>query len=517
MTVEAIRLENFMAFADTGWIELKPITLLFGRNSSGKSAIIRALRFLRQSLDEKADSDNGVLKFTAEYGVNLGSYEETIHGGGQYKERIMCFHFRCAIPEASDMVRKEINIWRQENNLPSIVAGGQDSLSLAISFARTPSNTAELIGIELSCNWHILNDQDSQVLLLAQLLDENTRKEVNYDKWWLDTDLPNWFAQDWRFTTFHFQHNFLPDLQEAPVVVLKQVFNHLAESISTFLKSIEYLGPIRPDPQRIYFLDEIGRQRWRQKGWGAFVDLLEDRLGETLEDLGKWLKYLKLGKQILSPINKVAYKDAFIASVEIEEFEEDSNKSSSVYPTLLNMGFGTSQIFPIIVHAVTLRQRANTEQPVYVVIEQPELHLHPQAQARLADIFIKMLFNNDNNDNTEARYQIRFLLETHSEHLMLRFRRRIAETTFDALDPKHPAFPSNEDFHFYKENFGLVYLERRDGASMVEYVNVDHRGQMVDPSTEFRIFFDDDYKEVEFLADAKMAILNIEYGNTHSS
>ncbi|MCB8944046.1 MAG: AAA family ATPase [Ardenticatenaceae bacterium] len=515
MTVEAIRLENFMAFADTGWIELQSITLLFGRNSSGKSAIIRALRFLRQNLDEEADySDNGILKFVAEYGVDLGSFDETIHGGEKYNKRIMRFHFRCAVPEASDMVRKEINIWRQENNLPSIVAGEQDFLSLAISFARTPSNTTELIGIELTCNWHILNDQDSQILLLAQLLDEDTRKEVNYDEWWLDTDLPNWFAQDWRFTTFHFQYNFLPDLQEAPVEVLKQVFSYLAESISTFLKSIEYLGPIRPDPQRIYFLDEIGRQRWRQQGWGAFVDLLEDRLGETLEDLGKWLKYLELGKQILSPINKTAYKDAFIASVEIEEFEEDSNKSSSVYPTLLNMGFGTSQIIPIIVHAVTLRQRANTEQPVYVVIEQPELHLHPQAQARLADVFIKMLLN---DKNIEGRYQVRFLLETHSEHLMLRFRRRIAETTFDILDSNHAAFPSNEDFHFYKENFGLVYLERKEGVSKVEYINVDHRGQMVDPSTEFRIFFDDDYKEVESLADAKMAILNIEYGNTHSS
>jgi predicted ATPase len=51
VTVKAIRLENFMAFSDTDWLELRPITLLFGRNSSGKSVIIRALRLLRQSLD----------------------------------------------------------------------------------------------------------------------------------------------------------------------------------------------------------------------------------------------------------------------------------------------------------------------------------------------------------------------------------------------------------------------------------------------------------------------------------
>ena len=51
MTVRAIRLKNFMAFEDTDWLELRPITLLFGRNSSGKSAVIRALRLLKQSLD----------------------------------------------------------------------------------------------------------------------------------------------------------------------------------------------------------------------------------------------------------------------------------------------------------------------------------------------------------------------------------------------------------------------------------------------------------------------------------
>lgn len=126
MTVKAIRLENFMAFADTGWIELRPITLLFGRNSSGKSAIIRALRFLRQNLNKPADY---TLNFTSEYGVDLGDYEETVHH--KDRNKVMRFHFRCAVPEASDLVRKDVNAWRQENNLPTIAAAEEDSLSLS--------------------------------------------------------------------------------------------------------------------------------------------------------------------------------------------------------------------------------------------------------------------------------------------------------------------------------------------------------------------------------------------------
>ena len=61
MTVTAFRVQNFMGFEDSGWVELRLITLLFGRNSSGKSALIRSLLLLRQSLDSSPDS--GALLF----------------------------------------------------------------------------------------------------------------------------------------------------------------------------------------------------------------------------------------------------------------------------------------------------------------------------------------------------------------------------------------------------------------------------------------------------------------------
>jgi len=65
LPVEAIRLQNFMAFEDTGWVELRPITLLFGRNSSGKSALIRALLLLKQSLESPPGA--GPLVFSTQW------------------------------------------------------------------------------------------------------------------------------------------------------------------------------------------------------------------------------------------------------------------------------------------------------------------------------------------------------------------------------------------------------------------------------------------------------------------
>jgi AAA15 family ATPase/GTPase len=88
MAVTAIRLYNFMSFRDTGWLELRPLTLLFGKNSSGKSAIIRALLLLRQSLD--APPEDGPLIFAAEDGLNLGSFDRMIHGRTLYEDVEEC-------------------------------------------------------------------------------------------------------------------------------------------------------------------------------------------------------------------------------------------------------------------------------------------------------------------------------------------------------------------------------------------------------------------------------------------
>ncbi len=98
MSIEAIRLQNFMAFEDTGWVELRPITLLFGRNSSGKSALIRALLLLRQSLQPP---DDRVFVFSTPYGVDIGGFREMTHAGKE--ESIVRFHFRCTSVEFGDL------------------------------------------------------------------------------------------------------------------------------------------------------------------------------------------------------------------------------------------------------------------------------------------------------------------------------------------------------------------------------------------------------------------------------
>ncbi len=502
MTVKAIRLENFMAFADTDWIELRPITLLFGRNSSGKSAILRALRLLRQNLDKP---DEYTLQFTSEFGVDLGGYIETVHG--KDKNKLMRFHFRCLVPEAADMVREEINRWRTNNGLPTIVASKDDTLTLALTFGYDPHREAELIGIDLSCDWQITEEPNSHALLSALWLDQETRYEVGYD-WRLDTDLPSWFEQDWQRTTFGFPNSFLPSIMDPPVSALESVFGHLAESITIFLKGIEYIGPVRPEPQRVYLLDEIGRQRWRNEEYAAFLDFLEGNLDdEKLERIDKWLKGLDLGLQIPPPVQKFRIKDATVSIIEIEE------KESKPPINLKNTGSGASQVLPVIVQCVTARQRVIAPRevaensPVLVTIEQPELHLHPRAQAQLADLFVNEIYTirvyKDANEQPQIERNsshVSFLLETHSEHLLLRLQKRLAETSIG----QHKSEEDNPNCYLDLENLNIYFIDRPGSISKVEQIEIDKHGSFKKYPVRFRDFFSDDLREAAELARIRM-------------
>jgi predicted ATPase len=104
MTVTAFRVQNFMGFEDSGWIELRPITLLFGRNSSGKSALIRALLLLRQSLDSSPDS--GALLFVKDDGYDFGDYREIVRDHDVGQDVLCWFKLQIVASEDTPAIRK---------------------------------------------------------------------------------------------------------------------------------------------------------------------------------------------------------------------------------------------------------------------------------------------------------------------------------------------------------------------------------------------------------------------------
>ncbi len=504
MSVQAIRLENFMAFADTDWIELRPITLLFGRNSSGKSVIIRALRLLRQTLEQPVtqDADRPALRFNHEHGVRLGNYKETVHG--KEEKRLMRFHFRCTVPTAMDRLRQEINQWRGQNHLPDIMAGEDEWLTLSLTFGYDPHREAELLGIEIGCCWQITSEPGTQTLLTAVWLDRETRLEVD-DNWWLDTDLPAWHELDWQRATFTFPQNFLPQLIDAPADTLADAMDSLGKTVADFLHGIEYQPPVRPEPQRFYVFDKVTRDHWRQQGWGAFLAFLEGELDDDrVIQIDRWLQTLNLGREIRQPTRQYQDEDATVAKIELRERE------TGPYINLKNTGYGASQVIPIIIQSLTTPPKTANQQRVLLVIEQPELHLHVEAQGMLADFFIEMA----------AKAAKNFLLETHSEHLLLRFQRRIAETQYEKIRPDKdempPPPPANDSYSLEPKNLGLIFMTRSGIDTKLEFIEAGWDGQLIKPSPAFQDFFRYDYDDVEKLMSSVAKIRRQELSDGNS-
>jgi hypothetical protein len=199
----------------------------------------------------------------------------------------------------------------------------------------------------------------------------------------------------------------------------------IAESVSYvtqyFISAVRYLGPLRDEPKPVYPLEALTNPTkvgYKGEHTAAVLDLHRDRrirylpssfIGEKKLNLN--LKYSTLHDAV---VDWLAYVG--VAS-EVSTFDRGKvghslqvqTEGSNRFHDLTNVGVGVSQVLPIIVMALL------AESPTILIFEQPELHLHPKVQARLADFFLSV-----------ALIGKQCLLETHSEYLIDRFRRRVA-------------------------------------------------------------------------------------------
>jgi predicted ATPase len=123
---------------------------------------------------------------------------------------------------------------------------------------------------------------------------------------------------------------------------------------------------------------------------------------------------------------------------------------------LVDVGYGVSQVLPILVDTL---QGTGTNRTF--LLQQPEVHLHPRAQAELGSFFAR-----------EANAQRRFVIETHSDYLVDRVRMEVRRG--ENLRPK---------------DVSLLYFKRTEHGSVVHNINLDTQGEITDPPPGYRQFF----------------------------
>jgi hypothetical protein len=137
------------------------------------------------------------------------------------------------------------------------------------------------------------------------------------------------------------------------------------------------------------------------------------------------------------------------------------DKKHQTEVSLQDVGVGISQVLPVVLHAFGEKEKL-------IAIEQPEIHIHPALQSELGDAFIESALGD--NKNT-------FVLETHSEHLILRLLRRIRETTESDFSSWSDSLKLACPKGIKPEDIAVLYVQPGDeGAELIE-LPVDANGE----------------------------------------
>lgn len=238
---------------------------------------------------------------------------------------------------------------------------------------------------------------------------------------------------------------------------LEMVILGTAAQLSSALRSALYLGPLRAIPPRGFLYERTGRISSWAGGLAAWDLLLGDR-GSLVESTNKWLKRLGAGTRIV-------VQHLFDRSASAEEFG-DGNDDAGVRRLLLEagsgsfvlpseVGAGVSQLVPVVVAAIGPGKTG------LIMIEQPEIHVHPALQTGVGDLLIEAVTQNR-----------QLIVETHSEHLVLRLLRRIRETTAKELPVGAPAFTPDK--------LSVLWVAGAKQGTAVRRLRVDGTGEFID-------------------------------------
>lgn len=401
----SLNIKNFKAWKDTGHIRLAPLTVIFGANSAGKSSLGHLLLALQQTA-RSADRKRALHLGDSSALIDLGTFADCMHDHDLGQS--LAFELGWKLSKPLDV---------RDPLVPSARYQG-DNMKLAVELV-----AGKLSQPEVRIMRYALNKGDDCVLDVTLERDDKRKFSLTSDnyafkmsdgrKWPLEE--PEKFYRLSDTTAARFKNaGFMADF---------------ALATESFLGSLSYLGPLRKHPQRIYQWSGDTPASVGQMGEYAVAAILASqsqsrRLNRQIghhtkefsEFIAAWLKDLGV-------IYDFSVRPVAEGRKEYEVLLRTHAKAPEVKIT--DVGFGVSQVLPALVQSFYCPPHST------VWMEQPEIHLHPQVQAELADVFI--CATTQARENGKLRH-VQLIVESHSEHFLNRLQRRVAEGTVTPED-----------------------------------------------------------------------------------
>ncbi|MFD3162432.1 DUF3696 domain-containing protein [Herpetosiphon sp. NSE202] len=374
-----LRFQHFKSWNDTGELRFAPLTGFFGSNSSGKTAILRFLLMLKQTVE--SNDQQLVLNLNGGY-VELGSFEDVIYQHNV--EQKLDFDISMDIENLQVNFSEIFGI-----NLESAIRYKNES----------PSITR---------NIYTFFKKDKSVYQNYEIVefDENYTYTDKQENILIEKKKP-YFTSKFYTLPHDFVHPSILSAGKISIIALQYFIQNFEEHF----RDMQYLGPIREDPKRFYqWTGEI--RSLGNRGEHAVLVLLADQKRYSESRLAKqvaiWLKQLGLIADFR--LHQIA------PNVDLHEVRVKI-KPNAAEVLLTDVGFGVAQILPVLVLCASAKPGST------IILEQPEIYLHPAVQSNLADILIETI-----------KRGVQIVLESHSEHLLHRLQRRIAEEVLSNTD-----------------------------------------------------------------------------------
>jgi predicted ATPase len=427
--LKSIRIQNFKAWKDTGTLRLAPLTVLFGPNSAGKSSIGHLLLALKQTVGS-ADRKRALNLGDSKSLIDLGTFEDCLHGRDLSKA--LGFELSWDLPQRLDVI---------DPLKPSATFTGSGlSLSTIIDANGTQQPSVRSMRYTLDGTTTGLDASYVRGPDGSYQLDSKTYKLVRTTgrPWALEA--PEKFHRISDQVRARFQNaGFLIDF---------------ALAVESLFISVHHLGPLRDDPRRIYQWSGESYEDVGPRGENAIGAMLAAQAqGRKINRKAKaattdFIPFIAQWLKEIGVIHSFELKAVAEGRKEYEVLIRTHAKASQVRIT--DVGFGISQVLPAIVESFYAPRNS------IVLMEQPEIHLHPQVQAGLADVFISAVQSRENGNPRN----IQLIVESHSEHLLNRLQRRIAEKSLEPLD------------------IAMYFCSVKRGESVIEELRIDEYGEI---------------------------------------
>ena len=431
-----LRLRNFKSWEDTGDLSLRPITAFFGANSSGKTSLLQALLLLKQT---SASPDLAEVFHFSGGGTSadLGDFTNILHRHDLSRRVEISLDWTTDSPVAiRDWERREI---AKSSSLGYTLKAAHDETGpRRIAVEEMSYRVGESrFGMRRNSKGHTLFGEGSDYSFV--------RRQGR--PWPLPPPVRCYGFPD-EVGSYYQNAGFLVDR---------------GPDFAKLLRRIHYLGPLRAYPERRYHWAGAAPADMGRAGEAAVAAILAARARGRNISRGRGHKKRSLEEHVASWLRDLGLIHDF--SVEslnegAQVFQIVVRKTAGSAPVpITDIGFGVSQILPVLVLCFYAAEGST------IILEQPEIHLHPAIQAGLADVLIEA-----------ARHRrVQIIVESHSEYLLRRLVRRVADETLSS------------------DRVGLWFCESGEASSTITSLEMDTYGAIANWPDEF---FGDDFEEI---------------------